>query len=59
MGTLSLVTAGMGMWGWGAWVEQEWKNGDTEPGRTGPVLGYFCSTREGICRWPEGSLTLA
>lgn len=41
----------VGMQRWGAWVEQ---NGDIEPGRTGPVLAYFHSPKEGISWWLEG-----
>lgn len=52
MGMVNLLTAGMGMWGWGAWVEQKRKNEDIEPGRTGPVLSYFHSPKEGISWWP-------
>lgn len=40
----------VGMWSLGG---AKWKNGDIEPGRTGPVLGYFPSPKEGISRCPE------
>lgn len=49
MGTLKLVTAGMGSLG-GA----KWKNGDIEPGRTRRVPGYLHCPKEGISWWPEG-----
>lgn len=55
MGTLNLVTAGMGMWGWGAWVEQNGKMGTLSLAGQGQSQAISTQERdqEGISWWPE------